>query len=299
MSFANENRAAREYASSALGIMSSTTITNPLDVAKVRLQMQAAAQLGGGECSRSGLSLSTIFSMICREEGPSALLRGTGPAVARAATYGGLRLGMYAPIKRQLARQYHFREPEQLPVFQKVIAGMVSGVFAQGLTHPTELLKVRRQVHPGHGYARQGVIDIVRTMLAEQGIRSLWAGVGPAMTRAALLTSSQCVCYEEIKNICVDRLRLERSSFSTHLSAAMVTGLVTTTITNPLDVVKSYMMIKRHGTVLQCVRQMLREEGLRVLVKGWSASYLRLGPLTVGIFVFTEHFRGVLGLDSI
>ena len=44
------------------------------------------------------------------------------------------------------------------------------------------------------------MLELRRTM-SEEGIRALWKGVGPAMTRAAALTASQLATYDESKRV--------------------------------------------------------------------------------------------------
>lgn len=65
-------------------------------------------------------------------------------------------------------------------------------------------------------------------------------------TRAAVLTASQCATYDEIKQV-IMKVTGMGNHFGTHLGASMVTGLVTTTATAPVDVIKTHMFVgKRH-----------------------------------------------------
>ena len=61
-------------------------------------------------------------------------------------------------------------------------------------------------------------------------------------TRAAVLTASQCATYDEIKQV-IKHVTGMGDHFGTHLSASMVTGLVTTTATAPVDVIKTHMFV--------------------------------------------------------
>lgn len=72
--------------------------TIPLDVAKVRLQLQkrAAAADGAGQSKYRGL-LGTITT-IAREEGLPALWKGVIAGLHRQCIYGGLRIGLYDPV---------------------------------------------------------------------------------------------------------------------------------------------------------------------------------------------------------
>ena len=58
--------------------------------------------------------------------------------------------------------------------------------------------------------------------------------------RAAVLTAAQCATYNEAKNAWM-RVTGADDSLSTHVGASMISGLVTTTLTAPVDVIKTNM----------------------------------------------------------
>lgn len=47
----------------------------------------------------------------------------------------------------------------------------------------------------------RGPIEQMRKIASEEGVAGLWKGVAPAMTRAAALTASQLVTYDESKRV--------------------------------------------------------------------------------------------------
>ena len=76
-------------------------------------------------------------------------------------------------------------------------------------------------------------------------------------------------------------------------------GFVVTTAMNPFDVVSTRLYSQRvadgsgalYRGVFDCFRKTFHSEGLRGLMKGWTAHYLRLGPHTVATFVFWEQVK--------
>lgn len=48
---------------------------------------------------------------------------------------------------------------------------------------------------------RRGAVREMHKIASEEGIKALWKGVGPAMTRAAALTASQLATYDESKQV--------------------------------------------------------------------------------------------------
>jgi len=70
-------------------------VTLPIDVVKVR--MQTDSMLSGNSRGMIG-----TFVHILKYEGPTALYAGVFPAVLRQFFYGGLRTGLYEPLKELL-----------------------------------------------------------------------------------------------------------------------------------------------------------------------------------------------------
>ena len=65
---------------------------------------------------------------------------------------------------------------------------------------------------------------------------------GSEQTRASVLTAAQCATYDEVKKAW-KRMTGWEDAFPTHLASSLATGLVTTTITAPVDVVKTHMFM--------------------------------------------------------
>ena len=55
----------------------------------------------------------------------------------------------------------------------------------------------------------------------------------------------------------------------------------------------------RGQNVLQCAAAIVKQHGIRGLLRGWTAQYVRLGPQTTVIFVVMEPLRRLTGLDAL
>lgn len=295
---------------SGLGVSCGTTVTNPIDVIKTRLQLQPAAASGAG----SNPGLVTTGLLIVRHEGLLRLWAGWRPAVARAMCYGGLRLGLYTPIKnvissmqQQQVSSQHSRiipgssQPNsssgQAGVSAKVLAGTASGALAAALLSPTELVKVRLQ-QPGSPYHSSS--QVVAAVVKADGVKGLWKGATPGVVRAAALTVSQCATYDEVKARVMAATSWPDSA-ATHLATAMITGVVSTTATNPVDVIKTFMFVggSAHRNPLACAVAIYESYGLGGFWRGWLANYARLGPQTVMTFLVVEQLRHMAGMEPL
>ncbi|KAH0739606.1 hypothetical protein KY290_038311 [Solanum tuberosum] len=103
MALASEISIAGILASSAIAACFAELCTLPLDTAKVRLQLQKRAGEGSGKYR--GL-LGTVAT-IAKEEGLLALWKGIVPGLHRQCIYGGLRIGLYEPVKAFFAHTYY------------------------------------------------------------------------------------------------------------------------------------------------------------------------------------------------
>ncbi|XP_010914395.1 uncharacterized protein [Elaeis guineensis] len=279
------------FSTSGAAVAVATTVTHPLDVLKVRLQMQLAGQRG------NLIGMGELSAQIIKSEGPRALYLGLGPALTRSVLYGGLRLGLYEPCK--CICDYMFGSTNFLV---KVASGAFSGAIATALTNPTEVLKVRLQMNSN---TRRGPIREMHKIMSEEGIRALWKGVGPAMARAGSLTASQMATYDESKQALLKWTPLEEG-FHLHLISSCIAGTVGTLVTAPIDMIKTRLMLQQEPTGVRsyrngfhCAYRVVLTEGFRALYKGGFATFARLGPQTTITFIVCEKLREVAGMKAI
>lgn len=79
---------------------------------------------------------------IAREEGAGALWKGLEPGLHRQVVYGGLRIGLYEPVKNLLVGKDHKGD---VPLHMKIAAGLSTGAIGITVASPTDLVKVRMQ----------------------------------------------------------------------------------------------------------------------------------------------------------
>ncbi|KAI4340236.1 hypothetical protein MLD38_025095 [Melastoma candidum] len=284
--------AAYHFGTSGLSVAVATGFTHPLDVLKVRLQMQLVGQRG------PLTGMGQILANVVKKEGPSSLYLGLTPALTRSILYGGLRLGLYEPTK-------HFSETVcgSSNIFVKLASGAFSGAIATALTNPVEVVKVRLQMNSN--LRNGGPIAEGRKIASEEGVKALWKGVGPAMARAAALTASQLATYDESKQILLRWTSLEEGT-NLHFVSSAIAGGVSTLMTAPMDMVKTRLMLQRESKAVgkyrngfHCAYQVFRTEGPKALYKGGLAIFARLGPQTMITFILCEKLREVAGLKAI
>ncbi|KAK6937453.1 Mitochondrial substrate/solute carrier [Dillenia turbinata] len=279
------------FGTSGISVAAATGITHPLDVLKVRLQMQLVGQRG------PLLGMGQLFIQVVKNEGPGSLYLGVTPALTRSILYGGLRLGLYEPSKYVSEQVFGCTN-----IFVKIASGAFSGAVSTTLTNPIEVLKVRLQMNPK---MNRGAFGEMRSIAAEEGVKALWKGVGPAMTRAAALTASQLATYDESKQLLIKWTPLEEG-FYLHLISSTIAGILSTLVTAPVDMIKTRLMLQRESKIagiyrsgFHCAYKVMATEGPKALYKGGFAIFARLGPQTTITFILCEKLRKMVGLDAI
>ena len=151
-------------------------------------------------------SMWDAASAIFKVEGARGFFSGFGATAVRDAPYAGLYVLFYEEWKRRLSHFSQVAYPTGTTVSS---AGMksstslsinfVSGVLAAGLataiTNPFDAVKTRLQLMPGH-YRNMYVAS--QRMLREDGIRSLFDGLGLRMGRKAVSSALAWTLYEEL-----------------------------------------------------------------------------------------------------
>ena len=92
-----------------------------------------------------------------------------------------------------------------------------------------------QQLWPAASLPERGIPRLERLFPAADQRRILQA-------RAAVLTAAQCATYNEAKTAWMNMTN-GGDTLSTHVGASMISGLVTTTLTAPVDVIKTNMFV--------------------------------------------------------
>jgi len=151
-------------------------------------------------------SIGDAVSSIRRQEGLKGFFSGFGATAIRDAPYAGLYVLLYEQCKRRLSALRQVAPTSLNTAVRGEMTGsrsasinFLSGVLAAGLataiTNPFDALKTRLQIMPGE-YGN--MIKAGRKMVTEEGIRSLFDGLGLRMARKALSSALAWTVYEEL-----------------------------------------------------------------------------------------------------
>ncbi|KAI5637807.1 mitochondrial carrier protein domain-containing protein [Phthorimaea operculella] len=134
-----------------------------------------------------------------------------------------------------------------------------------------------------------GVWGLGHGIVKEEGVLKLWRGATPTVARAMVVNAAQLSTYSQAREIFAKYLE---EGIGLHFCASMVSGLITTIASMPVDIIKTRIQNAAKGTSqVEVVTTLLKKEGFFSLWKGFLPYYARLGPHTVLTFIFLEQFN--------
>lgn len=144
------------------------------------------------------------------------------------------------------------------------------------------------------------VIDGMMTVIRYEGYRALFSGTTMATSRAVLMTIGQLSMYDQFKHLLLTKSPegVLKDDTVTHLIASLMAGTTATTLTQPLDVVKTRLMNETTGHykgALDVAKSIMRDYGPIGFFRGFVPAFIRLAPHTMLTFVFLEELRKHFG----
>ncbi|XP_063162065.1 putative mitochondrial transporter UCP3 [Candoia aspera] len=271
--------------------------TFPLDTAKVRLQIQGESRASkAARLVKYRGVFGTITTMV-KMEGPKSLYSGLVAGLQRQMSFASVRIGLYDSVKQF----YTPNGSEYTSIFTRLLAGCTTGAMAVTCAQPTDVVKVRFQAHirlVGGPKKYNGTVDAYRTIAREEGVRGLWKGTFPNITRNAIVNCGEMVTYDLIKDTLL-KYHLMTDNFPCHFLAAFGAGFCATVVASPVDVVKTRYMNSCAGqykNALNCMLTMVVKEGPNAFYKGFMPSFLRLGSWNIVMFVSYEQLKRMMVL---
>jgi solute carrier family 25 protein 33/36 len=142
----------------------------------------------------------------------------------------------------------------------------------------------------------------LRNIYCEESLRALYKGLGPTLFAVVPGRSIGFFTYGNGKRLIAEKFNDGRENSWVYISAAAQAGIVTSTSTNPIWVVKTRLQLVHGDTKVlggswNCIRKIMREEGFRGFYKGLGASYLGVTEGTIQ-WVLYEHLKKLTAVDG-
>ncbi|GAA6010308.1 hypothetical protein JCM10207_005167 [Rhodosporidiobolus poonsookiae] len=180
-----------ELAAGGLAGGCQVVFTNPLEIVKIRLQMQGENAKAGGAPRQGAVH-------IVKQLGLLGLYRGATACLARDVPFSAIYFPAHAHLKKDVFHEG--RDGKVLSYGEALAAAAIAGMPAAYLTTPADVIKTRLQTEARKGETHyKGVGDAFRKILSEEGPRALFKG-GPArILRSSPQFGVTLVAYENLK----------------------------------------------------------------------------------------------------
>lgn len=139
-----------------------------------------------------------------------------------------------------------------------------------------------------------------------EGSRALFRGLGPNLVGIVPARSINFFVYGNGKRVIANKFNGGKENAYVHLTSAAIAGVATSTVTNPIWLIKTRLQLDRNPTdpsrplyrnSFDCLKQVLRNEGIKGLYRGMSASYLGVSESTIQWTAY-EYFKSLIARRS-
>jgi solute carrier family 25 oxoglutarate transporter 11 len=274
-------RAALPFINGGISGMVATTVIQPVDMIKVRLQL-------AGEGARTGPKPSplSITREIIAQGKVMDLYTGLSAGLLRQAVYTTARLGFFDTFMKSLT--VRAKEKGQTIGFaERAAAGLSAGGLAAMIGNPADLALIRMQSDGLKPVAERknykSVIDALSSIAKNEGVAKLWAGASPTVVRAMALNFGQLAFFSEAKQQLKDTSLSPRTQT---LAASAVAGFFASFFSLPFDFVKTRLQKQQRGpdgtlpykSMVDCFRKVAKDEGMLRFYRGFTTYYVRIAP---------------------
>ncbi|KAH6946212.1 hypothetical protein HPB50_012172 [Hyalomma asiaticum] len=294
----------------AIAACSASFVTHPIEVAKLRIQLQGELQPTIADRSARARpvyrnTLQAIYT-VYRYDGILAVYRGLLTNLGYQLLANGLRLGIYQ-ISEDLGLTLDRNlEPS---IRLSAVFGGLSGAIGAFVSSPLFLLKTHLQLHSstaaiavgyqhGYGSALAALVNIYKT----QGIwRGLWRATSSNVLRLSTGSALQMSTFSAFKSFLDTAVEgRERYFFINTLIAAFLSGLASAPFIAVLDVLRARMYAQPsnprgegiyYNNLRDCVVKIKQTEGLRGLSRGVGGAFFYTMTSSVITLVSWEEIK--------
>ena len=261
--------------------MTATTVIQPVDMVKVRLQL-------AGEGVKTGpkpTPISVVRDIVASGK-IMDVYTGLSAGLLRQAVYTTARLGFFDTFMKRLTVSAEAKG-QKIGFKERAGAGLTAGGLAAMMGNPADLALIRMQSDGMKPKAQRAnytsVVDALTRIAKNEGVTRLWAGCYPTVVRAMALNFGQLAFFSEAKN------QLKTTSLSSRtqtLTASAIAGFFASFLSLPFDFMKTRLQKQTRapdGTLpykgmFDCFTKVAKEEGLLRFYRGFGTYYVRIAP---------------------
>ncbi|KAK6397861.1 putative mitochondrial 2-oxoglutarate/malate carrier protein [Meristemomyces frigidus] len=287
-------RAALPFANGGLAGMAATTVIQPIDMIKVRLQLAGEGVKTGPKPTPVSVARDIIAAGRVMD-----LYTGLSAGLLRQAVYTTARLGFFDTFMKSLSARAEAKG-NKIGFSERATAGLTAGGLAAMIGNPADLALIRMQSDglkpPAQRANYRGVGDALTRIAKNEGVARLWAGATPTVVRAMALNFGQLAFFSEAKSRLKDTSMGPRTQT---LAASAIAGFFASFFSLPFDFVKTRLQKQSKGLdgrypykgMVDCFATVIREEGALRFYRGFSTYYVRIAPHAMITLIVADYLN--------
>lgn len=275
-------RTALPFVNGGLAGMVATTVIQPVDMVKVRIQLAGEGTSGGPRPGALAVGRQIVASGKVLD-----LYTGLSAGLLRQAVYTTARLGFFDTFMGKLTQRAK-DQGKQIGFSERAAAGLTAGGLAAMVGNPADLALIRMQSDGLKPLAERknykSVIDALGSIARSEGVAALWAGAAPTVVRAMALNFGQLAFFSEAKARLKENTDLPQRVQT--LSASAIAGFFASFFSLPFDFVKTRLQKQQKGPdgklpyrgMADCFTKVAKQEGVMRFYRGFGTYYIRIAP---------------------
>ena len=184
----------------AAGVTEAVAVVTPMEVIKIRLQAQHHSMADPLDIPKYRNAAHALYTVL-KEEGIGAIYRGVSLTALRQGSNQAVNFSAYTEFKsflQDIQPAYHDKD---LPSYQTMFIGLVSGAMGPLSNAPIDTIKTRLQKTPAQPgeTAISRITAIASSMFKQEGYRAFYQGITPRIMRVAPGQAVTFTVYEYLK----------------------------------------------------------------------------------------------------
>ncbi|KAK0382837.1 hypothetical protein NLU13_9932 [Sarocladium strictum] len=286
-------RAALPFINGGLSGMVATTVIQPVDMIKVRIQLAGEGTAGGPKPTPLSVARGIIASGKVLD-----LYTGLSAGLLRQAVYTTARLGFFDTFMGSLTARAQ-EQGNSIGFKERATAGLAAGGIAAMIGNPADLALIRMQSDGLKPVAERknykSVVDALASIAKSEGVGALWAGAAPTVVRAMALNFGQLAFFSEAKVQL--KKNTDLSARAQTLSASAIAGFFASFFSLPFDFVKTRLQKQSKGPdgklpyngMADCFRKVAKQEGVMRFYRGFGTYYIRIAPHAMVTLIVADY----------
>ncbi|XP_039017848.1 probable mitochondrial adenine nucleotide transporter BTL1 [Hibiscus syriacus] len=294
------SREVGEFLSGALAGAMTKAVLAPLETIRTRMVVGVGSK-----------NIIGSFVEITDQQGWQGLWAGNGINMIRIIPTQAIELATFECVKRAMTSAQEKWSEIESPQLQigslnvnfslswispTAVAGAAAGIASTLACHPLEVLKDRLTVSPD---TYPSLSIAISKIYKDGGVGALYAGLSP--TLMGMLPYSTCYyfMYDKLKTSYCQSKNKKSLNRPEMLVLGALAGFTASTISFPLEVARKRLMVgalqgKCPPNMVAALAEVIRDEGLTGLYRGWGASCLKVMPSSGITWMFYEAWKDVL-----